>query len=315
MKLRPEYSLPEEKQEKLAKAVRLEWITLFMLLTITIVMFMTMGASQAMKTAWIEDVLSMIPPIAFLLAMRYRDRDPDEDFPYGYRRSALLAFMVASVAILVLGLYMLYDSGMSLIKQHHPTLGHFELFGYRPWAGWVMIVALIYSVIPPIILGRMKLPLAQELHEKTLHADAVMNKADWMTGAAAVFGILAVGMGFWWGDSAAAAFIALDVVHDGGTNVRNAMADLMDRRPTSVERSDPLGLVEKINGHVRAMPGIRAADCRLREEGHVVSGEIFIVLDDEQNTSRKVRDVAEAAEALDWRIYDLVVMPVERIES
>lgn len=121
---------------------------------------------------------------------------------------------MVSVTILVLGLYMLIDSALSLINQEHPTLGHFDLFGWSLWSGWVMIVALIYSMIPPIILGWMKLPLAKSLHEKTLHANATMNKDDWLTAGAAILGI---GIGWWWADAVAAGFISLEVLVDGVT--------------------------------------------------------------------------------------------------
>ena len=50
-----------------------------------------------------------------------------------------------------------------------------------------MIAALVYSVIPPFVLGRMKLPLAAELHDKTLQTDANLNKGDWLTGIAGIF--------------------------------------------------------------------------------------------------------------------------------
>ena len=39
-----------------------------------------------------------------------------------------------------------------------------------------MIPALVYSAIPAVIIGRLKLPLARELHDKVLYADAQMNK-------------------------------------------------------------------------------------------------------------------------------------------
>lgn len=77
-------------------------------------------------------------------------------------------------AILLFGLFMLISSLSSLLRQEHPSIGHFQLFDwqYPIWAGWVMIAALLYSIIPPVILGRMKLPLARALHESTLYADA-----------------------------------------------------------------------------------------------------------------------------------------------
>ena len=317
METRSNYQLPEDKQKKLKKAIVLEWVTIFFILTITVVMYLAMGASQAMKTAWIEDVLSLIPPISFLVAMHFRDKKPNNEYPYGYRRAPLLSFMVAAVALLILGLYMLYDSSMGLIKQEHPTLGHFYLFGnsWQVWSGWVMIVALIYSVIPPMILGRMKLPLGKELHEKTLYADATMNKADWMTGGAAIIGILGIGLGFWWADSAAAGFISLSVVKDGLTNVKHAMADLMDQRPTDVSSGKPLKLEDRLRDELNGSAGVAGVEVRLREEGHAVTGEVFVVLHEHKEVTRQIDQLAEQAAALDWRLYNLTVMPVPSIKE
>ena len=160
MRVREQFRYPEDKQEKERKACRLEYWTIFFLLTIIVVMFYTMGASQAMKTAWIEDVLSLIPPIIFLIAVHHRGKKPDERFPYGRQRVMAIAFTGAAFALTILGLYMLYDSAMGLAKMHHPTIGHRTIFGIRIWAGWFMIAALLYSMVPVVILGRMKLPLA-----------------------------------------------------------------------------------------------------------------------------------------------------------
>ena len=307
------FQLPPEKEQKIHKAIVLEWMTIGFLVSITIVMYLTMGSSQAMKTAWIEDVLSLIPPISFLIAIHMRDRGPDTDHPWGYRRATLLSFLMAAVAILILGLYMLYDAGHALITQHHPTIGHFDLFGWHVWAGWVMIAALIYSIIPVVILGRMKLPLGEELHEKTLHADAQMNKADWMTAAAAIIGILGVGAGLWWADSAAAGFIALEVTRDGIKNIRRAMSDLLDGRPRSVEQNKPLDLDERIRACVASHEGVLDVGVRLREDGHVVTGEVLVVLAHWDDAARRLKAMTEAAIATDWRVHGLVLVPVAEI--
>ena len=317
MRVRQGYELPADKEQLLGRAIRLEWVSIFFVLTIIAAMYLTMGSSQAMKMALLEDLLTLVPPVVFLLAMRMRKRAPDEQHPYGYSRAILLAFLAAATAILMFGLFMLIDSFSSLIKQEHPSIGHFELFDgqYSIWAGWIMIAALFYSMVPPIILGRMKLPLARALHESTLHADATMNKADLMTSAAAIIGILGIGLGFWWADAVAASIIALDVLKDGTTHVRKAMLELMDQRPTQVMSDKPLGLEKIISDALMHEPDIRDVEARLREEGHLVGGEIFIVFDPAQtDIARRAQQIIRKAVALDWRLYDLIVMPVEKIQ-
>ncbi len=317
MKLRPPYQLPAEKQHDLQRAKRLEWWTLFFLATIIAAMYLSMGGSQAMKTAWIEDVLSLIPPILFLVALRQRRKSPDARFPYGRRRVVLLAFLGASAAVVLVGLFVLYDGATALLAAEHPTIGMMQLpawaGGDTVWAGWVMVAALAYSVVPPVVLGHMKLPLAEDVHEKVLHADAAMNKADWMTGAAAIAGVIGVGLGLWWADAAAAVLISLDVIWDGVKNLRGALAALMDQRPTTIEGQDPDHLPDLLRQRLLAFDWVADADVRLREEGHLVSGEAFVVPADESGLVDKLAEAREALETADWHVYEVVVTAVRSL--
>ena len=63
-------SLPARQRDLMRRAIRLEWITLaFKVVTIPLVGIVA-GQSQAMKTAWYEDILELLPPVAFLVAAR-----------------------------------------------------------------------------------------------------------------------------------------------------------------------------------------------------------------------------------------------------
>ena len=107
-----------------------------------------------------------------------------------------------------------------------------------------------------------------------------MNKADWITSAAAIVGVLGIGLGLWWADAVAAAVISVDVLRDGISHLRKAMLELMDQRPT---------------------------------EG--VGGEIFVVFDRGQtDIPRRAQQLIKQSTALDWRLYDLIVMPIEKIQ-
>jgi divalent metal cation (Fe/Co/Zn/Cd) transporter len=59
------FEFPPDKQRVLRKARRLEWITIVYLLSVAILVGLGLGQSQAMKAAWIEDILSLVPPLSF----------------------------------------------------------------------------------------------------------------------------------------------------------------------------------------------------------------------------------------------------------
>jgi cation diffusion facilitator family transporter len=309
------HELPPDKHEKLLKAVRLEWISIVYLVTAITLLYFTLGSSQAMKAAWVEDILGLTPPIAFLVASRIRNRQPNDRFPYGYHRATSVAYLCASVALLALGAFILYDSVSKLIKFEHPPIDLVKPFGDRPiWLGWLMLAALAYSTAPQVLLGRLKQPLAKELNDKVLYADAEMNRADWMTGCAAMLGVVGIGFGLWWADSVAASIISLDIVRDGGKNLRVAVDDLMDKEPTVVDdsRADPLPLW--IKNELMLMDWVKDAEVRLREEGHVFVGEAFVVPVDNEDLVNRLEWANEHLLGLDWRLHELVIAPVREID-
>ena len=176
---RDHHELPPDKHRLLVKAVRLEWFSIGYLLSAIVLLYLTLGSSQAMKAAWVEDILGLLPPAAFLVASRVRRRPPDDRFPYGYHRVTSIAFLTASLALLALGGFILYDSLSKLARFEHPPIDLVKPVGDEPvWLGWLMLAALAYSAVPQVVLGRLKQPLARELHDKVLFADAEMNRAD-----------------------------------------------------------------------------------------------------------------------------------------
>jgi cobalt-zinc-cadmium efflux system protein len=219
----------------IARGRMLEYWTLAWIATVIPLMYIVMGSSQAMKTVWIEDILGFVPPLAYLLSQRLERKAPTEAYPYGFARVNSVAFVVSSVALAMMGVYLLVEAIMTLVQAEHPTVGTTRLFGRDIWLGWPMIAVLLWSTIPSMILGRLKLPVAKTINDKVLHTDADMQKADWMTGIAAIGGIIGIGFGLWWADAAAAGFISLGILHDGISDLRSSTAELVDGAPRNLE--------------------------------------------------------------------------------
>jgi cation diffusion facilitator family transporter len=307
--------LPPELEAVHRKAVRLEWFTIAYLLTAIAAIYFTLGNSQAMKGAWIEDMLSLAPPIAFLVATRVRYKRPDGEHPYGYHRSVELGFLMAALALLSLGGFLVVDSALKLLSGEHPPIGMVELFDWQVWLGWLMLAALVYSAIPVMILGRIKTKLAAQLHDKVLHADAAMNRADWMTAGAAMVGVIGIGFGLWWADAAAAIVIGLDIVHDGLKYTRAAAKDVLDGRPRRHDEKGVHPLVAEVHETVAGLDWIEEAAIRARELGHVFSVEVLAVPRDEHDLLDRVEDAVERICALDWKVQDAVVAVVRSLED
>ena len=305
--------LPPEERQTLRRARRLEWLTIAYLTSAIAILALVLSNSQAMKTAWAEDILSLIPPLAFLVATKFNVRPPTDRFPYGFHRVTSIGHLCSALALFTMGAYLLFDALHSLVTAEYPTIGSIELFGQTLWLGWLMLPALAWSAVPAVFLGHAKMPLAERLHNKVLYADAKMNKADWLTAGAAMVGIVGIGFGLWWADSAAAALISLDILKDGADNLRRAVADLMDETPTTVDRDATDPLRDKLLSMLKDLDWVEDAEVRLREEGQVYFGEAFVVPVSTTDLTQKIEDAANKAHELDWRIQDLAIMPVRKL--
>lgn len=304
----PEF--PAEKAVILRRARRLEWLSLAFLAVSVAAMALVLGSSQAMKTAWLDNVLTFVPVIFFLIGSRISHRAATEDFPYGFHRVMSAAYLASAVALFVIGGYLLADSSIKLIKQEHPTIGSVELLGWSVWLGWLMIPVLIAVAIPAAILGRLKIPIARELYDKVLFTDAEANKADWLTEAAAILGILGIAFGLWWADSAAAIVISVEIMRDGFRHVRGSLFELLDQRPHRIDYSGHDPVNEAILQKLLEYPWIGEHRLRLRTTGHLITGDVFFVPANDEDLPHRIQTAIEEIRALDWRIDALAFAPV-----
>lgn len=307
-------SLPEDLRNAQKKAVRLEWISLSITALSALLVFMVAGNSQTMKTAWAEDALSLIPPIAFLVALRISRKVPSKMHPYGYHRAVGVGHLIASVALTAAGLFLIVESASGLLSAEHPTIGTVELFGQTIWLGWLMVGAMILTGWPPVVLGHIKLKYAKKLHDKVLYADADMNKADWMTAAGSIIGVLGIGIGLWWLDSAVALFISGSILYDGVTNLRASLLDLIDKQARTYDDKKPHPLAAKVNETLAGLPWIAEVGCRMRDQGHEFHVEAFVI----PKHPRRLRleefeDAQNLVTSLDWKLRDVVIVPVDSL--
>ncbi|HYD08050.1 MAG TPA: cation transporter [Reyranella sp.] len=263
---------PKEIRDDMRAARRLEWWNIFWTCTYVAALGLAMGSSQAMRTAWIEDILGLIPPIAFLVGERFEARAADRAFHYGYDRVNGLGFLIAAVALAAVGLFLLKDAVTALAMQEHVSVGSVRIWGRDVWLGWFMLAAQAYACIPPYIIGRMELPLAKRLRDKLIHTDALMNRANWQTGLAGFVGVAGLGFGLWWMDSTAAIVISAGIIWDGWKALRVAASELVDGVPRELGKdamSKEAALIAK--ALKRHFP---KAKVLMRETGRYIRAEV-----------------------------------------
>lgn len=304
-------TLPEQQARALARAVRIEWATIAFLAAAITAVGLTVGSSQAMRAAWIEDLLSLAPPIAFLVAVRVIAMPATRRYPYGFFRSVGVAHLVAGVALFTMGAILIVESVTALVRAERPPIGSVELFGQTVWLGWIMMAVMALTIPLPIYFGRVKMKLARELHNKVLYADADMNKADWMTAVGTIVGVGGIGLGLWWMDAAAATFIAGSILWDGVKNTRAAITDLMDTTATTFDDAHHHPDADAVHDYLSSLPWVAEVRTRTRDQGQFFHVEAFVLPVRGRTPSlRKLADAQEGCRRLDWKLHDVVVVPV-----
>ncbi|KJQ53345.1 cation transporter [Microbacterium sp. SA39] len=307
-------TLPKEQEQAIRRAVRWEIFTIVYTSITIAVIALVVGNSQAMRTAWIEDMLSLIPQIAFLTALIFVRRRPTLKHPYGLHRAMGVGHLVAGVALLAVGVNLAVEAVTGLIAAEHPTIGTVVLFGQTIWQGWLMVGVMAVVIIGPVFFyGPAKSKLAPVLHNKLLYADADMAKADWQTTVASIVGVLGVGAGVWWLDGAAALFISLGIIWDGFRNTKAAIVDLMDQRARTYDSKKAHPLAAEIVAYLRGLPWVSDAAVRMRDQGQVFHIEAFVVPRRRKVTVHELTDTAEGVARLDWKVQDVVIVPSERL--
>lgn len=302
--------------ERLYRRARvLEWWSILYVASSTLVLYLSMGGSQAMKTSFMEDGVSVLPAVAFLACTAIARRPAGPNWPYGKHRATSIGHLIAALALCALGITMALEGTVKLLSQERAAMGQVTILGHTVWAGWPMMAALLYSSLPSYFLGRAKRRLATPLHDKILFADAQMMRADWMSEAATAVGVAGLGLGFWWLDPLAAIIVSLSILHDGWGNLRLAIADLANRRPRRLDGEDWDALPQRIADRLCALDWVERADVRLRDEGHILMGEAFIVPRPEAgDLLSRLDEAMRAAQAVDWRVHELVIMPVASLD-
>jgi polar amino acid transport system substrate-binding protein len=73
-------------------------------------------------------------------------------------------------------------------------------------------------------------------------------------------------------------------------------------------------IVERMTEELAKCDWVEDAAVRLREEGHVFTGEVLLVPATEENLLERLDDLAGHLRSLEWKLYDIVVVPVREID-
>lgn len=216
-----------------------------------------LGRSHALIADGIESSLDVLSSIMMWAALKYAERPPDQDHPYGHGKMESLAAVMGALFLVIAGLALGYHSILEIIRMRAATAAE-----AMP-APFTLVILLATIAIKELLHRRMHRK-SREIESRALETDSWHHRSDALTSLAATIGISAalIGGPSWvQADDWAALFSCVIIVFNGQKMLRESLGDVLDQQASGE-------VVEKILQLVREVPGVTSVEkCRVRKSG------------------------------------------------
>jgi cation diffusion facilitator family transporter len=178
-----------------------------------------------------------------------------------------------------------------------------------PTLSAIPFVVLLLDIAVNFWRARALHRTAQETRSEALAADALHFASDVLGSIAVIIGLVLTGLGYRWGDSAAAIGVAVMIALLGLRMARSTVETLLDRAPE--------GAAEKAAAAIRAVPGVVGVErLRVRMVGstHFIDAIVQVPRTDPIDRVEDIKRKAQAAvaAALDQADLTFTAVPVAR---
>lgn len=222
-----------------------------------------LGHSDALIADGLESGLDVLSSAMIWGALKYAERPPDYDHPYGHGKMESLAGVGGAMLLLLAGVLVAANSVREILTGAPD----------RPLpAAWTLAV-LILIVITKEGMFQLASRRGREVASRAVVADAWHHRSDALTSLAAVIGItLALVGGRAWvsADDWAALFSCVIIAYNGARMFKASLGELLDEQA-------PEATIELIMAAARAVEGVDNVEkCRVRKSGLSLLADIHV---------------------------------------
>lgn len=170
-----------------------------------------------------------------LVARRIARRPADEKRTFGYRRAEVIGAVINLTTLIVIGLYLLYETGA-------------RYFDPQPVEGWIVVwvagIALVIDIATALLTYRLS------KDSLNVRAAFVHNVSDALASVAVIVaGSLIILYDWYWADLMATALISAYVLYQGVTMMRDAVRILLEGVPPDIS-------LEDVSAAIAGTPGV-----------------------------------------------------------
>src|SRR6516225_4978394 len=193
--------------------------------------------SLALVSEALHSSVDVIATIITWLVVRVSDLPADKEHHYGHGKLESLSALGVIALLYVLAGGVLVES-ISRLREGAPP----------PTVSIVPFIVLLVDIAVNFWRSRALHRAAHDTKSQALEADALHFASDVMGSVAVIIGLALAGLGFHWGDSAAAIAVAIMIAMLGLRLARSTVETLVDRAPE--------GVAEKATAAIRGVAGV-----------------------------------------------------------
>lgn len=233
--------------------------------------------SVSLTAQAVDSVTDLLALAAVYLGLRISRRRPSDTFPYGYYRVETLASLFTAVIILVTGVELLRESVSQALDS-------------TPIGSPLEAKATAAASIPVLLLlARYIGGIGEEINSKSLQGQAAEFRADALSSALVLVGVVSSQLGFAYADGLVGAFISLIILRVGASISWEALLVLMDAV------SDPEKMILMREEALKVVGVLGVEKARIRRSGPVCLGQLSIFVDERLSVEEGHR-IAEKVE-------------------
>ena len=221
------------------------------------------GNSNALVADGLESTLDVLSSAMIWGALKYAERPPDSDHPYGHGKMESLAGAGGALLLLIAGVLVATGSLKEILAGalNRPPPAAFTL---------AVLVAVVVIKEGLFRLGRRR---GREVESSAVQSDAWHHRSDALTSLAAAIGItvcLVGGPAWVSADNWAALFSCAIIAFNGVRMLKASVGELLDEQA-------PGEVIEGIMAAARAVEGVDNVEkCRVRKSGLSLIADIHV---------------------------------------
>src|SRR3954469_5441602 len=194
--------------------------------------------SLALISEALHSAVDVVATVITWLVVRVSDLPADDEHHYGHGKFESLSALFVIALLYVLAGGILVES-WSRLREGAPP----------PTLSAIPFVVLLIDIAVNFWRARALHKTARETRSEALAADALHFASDVLGSIAVIIGLALAGLGYWWGDAAAAIAVAIMIALLGLRMARSTVETLLDRAPEGVADKARLA-IEQVSGVV-----------------------------------------------------------------